>query len=106
MEEPQQLSESQKPSRPITRWHANQVAVTHHTPLDITEEKQKILHSLDFATLNNVLLARSGYHLEAFTQQDVPRPVSKRKDPDPDDPTQAKDVPVTSTYIDITEQPP
>lgn len=103
MAEPQQGRESQTPLK-IARWHANQVTVTHHTPLDITANEQEILKSLDFATLNEALLARSGYHLESFTWQDIPRPALK--DPDSADFTRMKDVPVIVMPADETEQAP
>ncbi|HEX7735114.1 MAG TPA: S8/S53 family peptidase [Ktedonobacteraceae bacterium] len=110
MEESQHTPENPMPLSAVVRWHANQMAVTHHSPLDITTGKQEILKSLDFAGLNKVLLTRSGYHLESFTRQDLPHPAPKpdpddhddddSDDPDPEDPTGVQNVPSSSMNMD------
>jgi hypothetical protein len=106
MEESQQLPGSQKPLEAVTYWLANQVAVTHHTHLDITEGEQKILRSLDLTTLNRVLQARSGYHLESFTLQDIARPPEKEPEPpqEPESPNEpTRGMLAAGTSVDIVE---
>ena len=84
MNDIQQLSKSQGPAN-ITRWQANQVVVTHHSNLDITQDKQTILHSLDFTALNQALQTNSGFQLESFTLHDVARPAPKKRPPEDSD---------------------
>jgi Subtilase family len=77
----QSSKDTHKPQRTIIYWRANQLAVTHHSFLNITEGKQRIIESLDLNSLNSKLQKLSGLHLESFTSQDVPHPYV----PDDDD---------------------
>ena len=71
----------QEPQHTVIFWHANQLAITHHSFLDITEGKQRIIESLDLNPLSSKLQKLSGLRLEPFTDQDVPHPYV----PDDDD---------------------
>src|SRR5450432_2140505 len=77
----QSSKDAHEPQRTIIYWHANQLAVTHHSLLNITEGKQRIIESLDLNFLSSKLQELSGLHLEPFTSQDVPHPYI----PDDDD---------------------
>jgi hypothetical protein len=66
--------DTHKPQRTVIYWHANQLAVTHHSLLNITEGKERIIESLDLDSLNNKLQELRSLHLESFTSQDVPHP--------------------------------
>ena len=75
----------QEPQHTIIFWHANQLAVTHHSLLDITEGKQRIIESLDLNSLSGKLQKLSGLRLEPFTGQDVPHPYVPDDDDDDDE---------------------
>jgi subtilisin family serine protease len=105
MEAPQQLLSRQRRPRIVTRWHPNQMAVTHHTPLDIIEGKERILESLDFATLDRVLQEKTGFHLEPFTWQDIARPTQNEPEPQKPQEPQEPDQPIR-TSADIIEPTP
>ena len=81
MDRIQSSQDAHEPQRTIVYWHANQLAVTHHSLLDITEGKQRIIELLDLNILSSKLQELSGLHLEPFTRQDVPHPYI----PDDDD---------------------
>ncbi|HKV59473.1 MAG TPA: S8 family serine peptidase [Ktedonobacteraceae bacterium] len=66
----------QKPV-PATYWHDDQFAVIHHSPLEISEPKEKIIASLNLKDLHS-FTGDNGFSLAPFTWQDVPRPSSQR----------------------------
>ena len=80
----QSSKEAHDPQHTIIFWHANQLAVTHHSLLDITQGKQRIIESLDLNSLSSKLQALRGLHLEPFTAQDVPHPYVPDDDDDDD----------------------
>ncbi|MBA2395823.1 MAG: S8/S53 family peptidase [Ktedonobacteraceae bacterium] len=67
----QSPKDAQEPRGIIIYWHTNQLAVTHHSSVDISEGKQRIIESLDLISLGGKLRSLSGLQLEPFTSQDI-----------------------------------
>jgi Subtilase family len=82
MNRTQTSKDVQKPERTIVYWHDNQLVVTHHSLLHMSEGKQRIIESLDLETLSSKLRTLSGLRLEPFTRQDVPHPYISKDDDD------------------------
>lgn len=72
MDMTQQPTDVQKRIRKVAYWQPNQLAVTHHSLLDITAGKRAIIASLDLETLGHTLFTVFGYQLTSFTSSDVP----------------------------------
>ncbi len=69
----------------VAYWQPNQLAVTHHSLLNITSGKQAIIASLDLETLGHTLFTAFGYQLTSFTRSDVPRHHRPDRDGDGND---------------------
>lgn len=85
MEETMDMTQSStKPERTSTvvYWHDNQLVLTHHSRLNISAGKERIIASLNLDMLDTVLYDKAGYHIESFTTKDVPH--SHRPDRDHD----------------------
>ncbi len=57
----------------VVFWHENQVALTFHSHLDLTDSPEAIIKSLRLQDLNAFLNMR-GFNITSFTLQDVPNP--------------------------------
>jgi len=84
MDMTQQPTNVQKRIRKVAYWQPNQLAVTHHSLLDITAGKEEIIASLDLETLGHTLFTAFGYQLASFTRSDVPHHHRPGRDGDDD----------------------
>ncbi|MBV9613866.1 MAG: S8/S53 family peptidase [Ktedonobacteraceae bacterium] len=74
MDKTQSSKDVQKPERTTVFWHSNQLVVTHHSLLDMSEGKQPIIESLQLEALSSKLQTLSRLQLEPFIRRDVPHP--------------------------------
>src|SRR5438874_9480604 len=64
----------------VAYWLENQVTVTYHSNLDISNEKKSIIESLQLQRLNDAL--GLNYFLQSFSEKDVSHPPSSSDDDD------------------------
>ncbi|MGB8345115.1 MAG: S8 family serine peptidase [Ktedonobacteraceae bacterium] len=101
----QQSTNTRQPMSKVVYWQENQLAVTHHSRLNITEGKKSIIASLDLETLDSTLYKIAGYHVESFTIKDVPRPYQPDTDRDRDHDKQRKGQEDSNENTGVAEPP-
>jgi len=105
MDMTQQSTNTRQPMSKVVYWQENQLAVTHHSRLNITEGKKSIIASLDLETLDSTLYKIAGYHVESFTIKDVPRPYQPDTDRDRDHDKQRKGQEDSNENTGVAEPP-
>src|SRR5438309_2138643 len=85
----------------VVYWLENQVTVTYHSDLDISNDKTSIIESLQLQRLNDAL--GPGYFLQSFSKKDVSRPPSSIEGDDDDEP-EDKDKDDEPENVAVTEQ--
>src|SRR5437763_9816143 len=84
----------------VVYWHENQLNITFHSNLDLSAGKERIIGSLNLASLNETLSGR-GYYLRSFSEKDVSRPPSSDRNGDDDDDKQETDRKIGQTNNDL-----